>query len=345
VILGDTDSTTYIERKMDKPDPKTKEEYGSRLPKRDFDKFRKYLGPIADNSKFGLSLSGGGMRGVLTIQMILEIITEFYGGYNPSTHKQFLLSFSKLSGSSIGSLLCVCLIMGFDLNLIKELFINWGDVIFNRNNFTILMKTLFGSATMGELRFPIVVPTFNCSSSEVEFFSEKTRHVRIYDVLLASTAAPYYFDPYTFNPAGSSKTYSDGGLIMNKPIDDSCMWMMIGSGVNTKSTNLTFSYLKLGRFMENLANAMISSNEQLTKSRESVVVIIDYNTERASITMTGTEMRESIADITYERLMIIEKTNIKLKNILINIEQVIEPSNRRPMKSSQNQITISDEKT
>jgi hypothetical protein len=56
----------------------------------------------SDVQRLGLSLSGGGTRGIITLRLLILLIKRVYGDYTIKTHKLFLNKFTTIAGSSSG---------------------------------------------------------------------------------------------------------------------------------------------------------------------------------------------------------------------------------------------------
>gem|GEM_PF-3969733 len=81
------------------------------------------------------------------------------------------------------------------------------------------LRSVFGKTKMGNLKKQLVVFATRLddfSLQALDSSSEEVKEIEIVDVLLASTAAPTYFNAHTI--VCNSCTYVDGGLAVNNPI-------------------------------------------------------------------------------------------------------------------------------
>ena len=84
-----------------------------------------------------------------------------------------------------------------------------------------VLENEFGTATIGDLKIPIVIPAVNATTGLPKFY--KTPHhpdftfdkkVSLVDAALATSAAPTFFNPYLVN---DESLMVDGGLVANSP--------------------------------------------------------------------------------------------------------------------------------
>ena len=184
-----------------------------------------------------LALSGGGYRGLYTIQ-VLARIEEFTG--KPITDQ-----FDLITGTSIGGIIALSLAAGIRPAELLEIFSKKGPSIFpgSKNSFLrslsklrgffrplyktkaleTMLKDLFGDAKMKDLSHAFaMVPCTSLLDGKPKFF--KTPHngdlymdknVPVIDAALATSAAPVYFPAHYI--AETSGIYIDGGLVGNAP--------------------------------------------------------------------------------------------------------------------------------
>jgi len=185
-----------------------------------------------------LSLSGGGIRGLYTIQVLASFEEQLAeeandDGYCIGQH------FDLISGTSIGGLIALGLANGVTartiLAIMKE---NKLKIFPPKNSFLKLCKAAFSSLyqqaplksvlnkiyddnKIGSLNTRVVIPSVNYSKGQVQVF--KTPHCKefksdyvhsLVDVALATSAAPTFFPIHDFNDSW----YLDGGLAANSPI-------------------------------------------------------------------------------------------------------------------------------
>lgn len=177
-----------------------------------------------------LSLSGGGIRGLHTAK-ILEMI---------EAHARAPLAqrFDLICGTSIGGILALGLALERPASVLRELLEKEGRTVFARRwtrrlPFSLLrakhdaaplrkaLTKVFGTATLGDLLHPVVIPAVDASAGVAVMFKTphhsklKVDHQRqIVDVALATAAAPTYFPVFR---ATDARLYVDGGLVANAP--------------------------------------------------------------------------------------------------------------------------------
>lgn len=195
-----------------------------------------------------LSISGGGVRGLIPLYVLREIERK----YNKSISEIF----DYFAGSSIGSIIIAALLITDDgktskykceelfemiEKLCKEIFQNtwfyrmktiygWLGSKYPIENVEILLKEFFGDRKLKDLLRPICFPTFDGISQKPIYFT-KEKHGELYlrDILRATTAAPTYFDPKEMEVEGVKLTCGgvdftkqkrqlyDSGIVVNNP--------------------------------------------------------------------------------------------------------------------------------
>lgn len=184
-----------------------------------------------------LSLSGGGIRGLYTIQVLAtleEQLAEQYKDENYCIGQHFDL----ISGTSIGGLIALGLANGITArHILQEMNKNRLTIFPSKLNFfkkcsaafsTLykqeplkkLLENIYGDATIGSLNTRVVIPTINYSKGQVQVFKTphckqfKSDHVHsLVNIALATSAAPTFFPIHEFNDGW----YLDGGLAANSP--------------------------------------------------------------------------------------------------------------------------------
>jgi NTE family protein len=182
------------------------------------------MNPNPKPYKFGISLSGGGARGILHIG-VLEALHKY--GIHPEI----------ISGTSMGALVGVFYASGMDplqiLELIKSSklhqLINWklptSGLLDLKKARTILEKNI------PEDDFSSLKKPFYCTVSNLNSGLTETKSTgKLFQWVLASASIPVIFEPQIID----GTTYVDGGLFNNLPVDcirEQCRFL-IGVHVN-----------------------------------------------------------------------------------------------------------------
>jgi uncharacterized protein len=187
-----------------------------------------------------LSLSGGGIRGYLSARVIADL----------ETSRPFLNSVDLFAGTSTGAIIAVYLASGLmkSPDELVKFYHDEGPKIFRRSikqsalsifglytsryDVEYLGKVLikmFGDMRLGDLKKMVLVPAVDVGDEDgrrpyqAKFFdnfkgNSTDLDIRVVDVILASTAAPSYFDSHTIEHANFGKRqYVDGGFVCNHP--------------------------------------------------------------------------------------------------------------------------------
>ena len=178
-----------------------------------------------------LALDGGGIRGVYGAY-VLARLEDTLGG---PVRDQFDL----IAGTSTGSILAGAASMNIPMKTLVGLFENQADRIFSRRRFSFFpfirsrysthpLDQVIGEylpeVTMGEISTPLMITSSDISTGGVHVFKSRyledlgepyfrDGEVRLRDAILASCAAPTYFDPREVG----QYLLADGGLWANNP--------------------------------------------------------------------------------------------------------------------------------
>jgi uncharacterized protein len=181
-----------------------------------------------------LSLDGGGIRGVLTAQLLVRLQAAC----------PFLEHVELLAGTSTGGILALALAKGMPPSQLVALYREWGARIFgsrdaldrmagpadelwradydNLQGLRSALEPHFGGLRLGELPRRVLIPTFDLCAEDAaggEHWKPKFLHnyespgndgdVGVLDAALRTTAAPTYFPSY--------QGAIDGGVVVNNP--------------------------------------------------------------------------------------------------------------------------------
>jgi patatin-like phospholipase/acyl hydrolase len=243
-----------------------------------------------------LSINGGGIKGLYSLYLLKEL----------SEGKKIGDYFDIICGTSVGSIIAICIALELSIDEIIKIFETFIFSIFdskaNKNTWSlddIIVSTeecwhqllgskynviklseaiikITGNKKMGELKKTVYIPSYCVSKNKIVIFSNKTHpDYLLSDVLLASTAAPTYFPMHKIN----EDLYIDGGLWANNP-------SLIGliEALKNKTTNQKCSVFSVGNintlckikpsgnntlnftFLENIINLIFLANEQATQN-------------------------------------------------------------------------------
>lgn len=171
----------------------------------------------------GLSLSGGGSKGV-GIAKLLALIEEESG-------KQAYELFDIIGGTSTGGIIACGLSVGIPAKTIYEEYAKSIPKVFNRgwrdrirtlggirapkyksDGLKESLKRVLGDKRLSDCKTDIVIPVYNIANKSSEFIKNtKYYDMYLWQVALATSSAPYYFNPYLY----ASYAYVDGGVHSN----------------------------------------------------------------------------------------------------------------------------------
>jgi len=195
-----------------------------------------------------LALDGGGIRGLITIEVLAEI--ERLLKDEPGAGDDFVLAeyFDYIAGTSTGAVIATCLAVGMSVDRIREFYLENAVDMFDKSRLldrfrfkyeddrlaARLRKELGEETTLGSerLRTLLLVVMRNAttdspwplSNNPAALYNRPEREFRNLDIPLwqlvrASTAAPTFFPPEVIDiGGGKSFVFVDGGVTMfNNP--------------------------------------------------------------------------------------------------------------------------------
>ena len=191
-------------------------------------------------SKRILALDGGGIRGALTVGFLekIEAILRQRHGNDPNF--RLCHYFDLIGGTSTGSIIATLLAMGKSAAEIRTLYLNLGGLIFNERRGLLgrlsakfkpdalraNLKAELGDRTMSsdDLCTGLCIVTKRADTGSTwpiinhpggKYF-DKNKGILLRHAVRASTAAPTYFEPETFDVGGGEiGAFVDGGVSMH----------------------------------------------------------------------------------------------------------------------------------
>ena len=171
-----------------------------------------------------LSLNGGGTSGYMTALLLAKLEKAYGNKYTCSE------MFELITGVSTGSIIGALLAKGLPAQEVVEKYKEFIPKIFSKRNWWLFTKPLYRRDMLQKLmvenldvkmkdcktKFMTYAVSLSKPQMEVDFWKswrEDCEEVKLYDVCLASAAAPVYFAPYEFG----GKVYIDGSLATNNP--------------------------------------------------------------------------------------------------------------------------------
>ncbi len=194
-----------------------------------------------------LSLDGGGIRGVLTLEILVEMESQLRKKLNKGD--DFVLGdyFDYIGGTSTGAIIAAGLSIGMSVAQLLEFYIKKGKDMFDKNFILKRWKALYESGPLlemlketfggdtdlmvrkGKYKSLLLVVTMNrstdspwpISNNPLAKYNDESRadcnaRIKLFQLVRASTAAPVYFPPETlqWDPNDPEKTFVfvDGGV-------------------------------------------------------------------------------------------------------------------------------------
>lgn len=165
-----------------------------------------------------LSIDGGGIRGILPISLLKRIKNEL--------NFDILSNFSMFCGTSTGGIISLMLANGENIEKIEEFYMEKRKKVFKKRFFTNFfiskyspkglekeLRNVFKNKRINELSddIEVLIPAFDLEAEgewKPKFFTKDDCYL-LFEIAMATSAAPTYFPPY--------KGYIDGGVVCNNP--------------------------------------------------------------------------------------------------------------------------------
>lgn len=218
-----------------------------------------------------LALSGGGIRGILTARILLQI--EQQAG------KPIHELFDFFAGTSTGGILTALILTGkYSMQDCIDLYVKNGSVIFSKNEWDIdgllgakytssgiegLLKQYFGDMLAAELIKPCIIPSYNTATRSARFFAQTDNdETKVWEACRATSAAPTFFPSFG--------DFIDGGVICNAP--GLCALSELGTtedvvllSIGTGSKELPYHTHDWGlvKWIEPVIDVLMSGQEEL----------------------------------------------------------------------------------
>ncbi len=194
-----------------------------------------------------LSIDGGGLRGVIPLQIIRHI--------ESITQKEIHKSFDLIAGTSSGGILTCALTFQdseslegdkrkYTLDEIEKIYVERGKKIFpsksllsignnsfkkwfaplyNPSSLESILYEFFGDARITNCMKRIFITSYDIHRNKPLFFTTRNatqspdKNARLIDICRATSAAPTYFPTYRFTYDSENTICIDGGVFMNNP--------------------------------------------------------------------------------------------------------------------------------
>ena len=190
--------------------------------------------PTAKRGNFSiLAVDGGGTRGIYAAQILVKV--------EEALERSVRDCFDLLAGTSTGSIITGAAAVGIPMKEVVELFDKKSPVIFGKARFPsrfsrflrsrysrrpleMLLHEILPETVLGEISIPLMITSADLATGGVHVFKsrylrdlgqpyDRDGNVAVKDAILASCAAPTYFDPKAVGPY----LLADGGLWANNP--------------------------------------------------------------------------------------------------------------------------------
>lgn len=187
-----------------------------------------------------LSLDGGGIRGLVSCLWLAGVEDALVKAGKPGVLK----SFDLLAGSSTGALVACGMAIGMSPLQLADLYREHRHTIFpgiagrlwsragrvftqgpsapkyDGRGLDKVLKQVFGKTTLGQLKMPVLVTSYDTISRRpviFKSFQPEYRELAVWEVCRASASAPTYFPAHGMKVQGQSCALIDGGLVANNP--------------------------------------------------------------------------------------------------------------------------------
>jgi patatin-like phospholipase/acyl hydrolase len=198
----------------------------------------------ATGSRKLLACDGGGIRGIISIEILARIEQELRAS-SKQTNLVLADYFDYVAGTSTGAIIATLIALGLTMDEIRKFYVKSGaemfqpsnlwerlNAKFDDDNLSLMLKNIIGEqTTLGseKLRTLLMVVLRNATTdsawplsnnpnakyNDIEKLGEKSNlHLPLWQIVRASTAAPTYFPPEVINVGPQRFVFVDGGVTM-----------------------------------------------------------------------------------------------------------------------------------
>lgn len=194
-----------------------------------------------------LALDGGGIRGMMTVEVLAEIESLLRKKLKRGTDFVLADYFDFVAGTSTGAIIATCISLGMKVSDIREFYLKSGEEMFDRafllkrlhykyedEKLAARMQEVFGKDTKlgsDKLRTVLMMVMRNSSTDSPWPVSNNPQakynarnradcnlEIPLWQLVRASTAAPVYFPPEVVKVGKQQFIFVDGGITMyNNP--------------------------------------------------------------------------------------------------------------------------------
>jgi uncharacterized protein len=188
-----------------------------------------------------LTLDGGGIRGLITVEVLIKIERLLRDRAGPGSQMVLADYFDFVAGTSTGAIIAAGIALGMPAEKIRDFYLDSGKEMFDRANIlkrlrykfeddklANQLKTVFGADTLlgsDKLRCVLMMVTRNVSTDSpwpisnnpFALYNATTRDdcnlkLPLWQLVRASTAAPTYFPPEVVAVGARKFVFVDGGV-------------------------------------------------------------------------------------------------------------------------------------
>lgn len=200
-----------------------------------------------------LALDGGGIRGMITVEVLAEIESQLRSKLGRGEDFRLADYFDFVAGTSTGAIIAACVSVGMTVSEIRAFYLSSGEEMFDKasllkrfrhkygdEKLAKQLQTVFGKETMlgsDKLKTVLMMVMRNAttdspwpiSNNPFAKYNLRTRDddkprdncnldVPLWQLIRASTAAPVYFPPEVVKVGSQEFIFVDGGITMyNNP--------------------------------------------------------------------------------------------------------------------------------
>lgn len=200
-----------------------------------------------------LALDGGGIRGMITIEVLAEIEDLMRRKLGRGDDFRLADYFDFVAGTSTGAIIAACISVGMTVSEIRAFYLSSGEEMFDKasllrrfrhkyedEKLAVKLRTVFGkNATLGSDKLKTVLmmvmrnattdSPWPVSNNPFAKYNQRLREdgcardncnleIPLWQLIRASTAAPVYFPPEVVKVGTQEFVFVDGGITMyNNP--------------------------------------------------------------------------------------------------------------------------------
>lgn len=260
-----------------------------------------------------LSLDGGGIRGIILLQQLVELEKQL--------GDKICNRFDLLSGTSTGGIIVALLAKGYTAKEVLNFYLDNSNKIFKKDflrfglfrykysdkNLNNLLKKYLSDTKLSDLSTDIIIPTYNIEKRTGRLFKSTKDDNLLSDVIRATASAQTFFTPHMID----GEYYIDGGMVVNNP-----SLISYSEAINIGKTEINLISFSTGIKKKKFRRFLLRTGS-IFWTKPTVDILLQEQSKMTHYHMTSNSIKDK--GLNYIRCeSIIEKSSGKIDDVSVN---------------------------